>query len=598
MKFFHKIIVTSFFFSLPSAPGFAATSDSVRSAVGPASYNLLRSEDRRHYAEIFAAIKAERWADAQKLIDKAGDKPLAHMAQAELYLAANSPRVEASALAALLNKAPYLPQAERLESLAIKRGAVNLPERPAAQRLSYLGSAPKRDLPDGAADAANLRNDINEFIRKDDPASAESLVESKAEELSAAGLTELRYRVAWSYYIENQDENAVRISDKAKSAGGDWGAQAHWVNALAHWRLKNYRAALDAFDHVAQFGGNDDLRAAGLFWSARAAIAAKIPQKAQAFLQSAARLPETFYGLLAAEALGMDAVPGRQARNGKLDWERLKQSENIQIAVGLSEIGQTGLAEEALRFQARIGEGAQHSDLAKLAGSLNLPAAQLWMAHYGPAGGNFDALARYPTPGWTPTGGWRIDPSLAFAHALQESQFRTSAVSQAGARGVMQVRPGTARDLARARSKEFSAEDLDNPAINLEYGQSYMEQLRDMAATEGLLPKVIAAYNAGPVPIARWKEEIRDNGDPLLFIESIPYWETRGYVTIILRNYWIYEMQSGKNGGSITGLAQYLWPTFPGQDGRSTALRKAGQSPLVGRSDGGSLAGVSSLAHR
>jgi soluble lytic murein transglycosylase len=130
----------------------------------------------------------------------------------------------------------------------------------------------------------------------------------------------------------------------------------------------------------------------------------------------------------------------------------------------------------------------------------------------------------------------------------------------------------------------LAASDLDRPSVNLEYGQSYIEKLRDMGATGGLLPKVIAAYNAGPAPVIRWNSEIRDNGDPLLFIESIPYWETRGYVSIILRNYWMYEIQRGKNGGSMKGLAQYLWPTVPA-DGRSAAVRVKGIS-----NSGGSLA--------
>jgi soluble lytic murein transglycosylase len=114
--------------------------------------------------------------------------------------------------------------------------------------------------------------------------------------------------------------------------------------------------------------------------------------------------------------------------------------------------------------------------------------------------------------------------------------------------------------------------------VNLEYGQSYLEKLRDMPATGGLLPKVIAAYNAGPTPVTRWNSEIRDNGDPLLFIESIPYWETRGYVAIILRNYWIYEMRENKASGSMHGLAQYLWPKFPDENGNVVARRASGGS--------------------
>jgi len=99
------------------------------------------------------------------------------------------------------------------------------------------------------------------------------------------------------------------------------------------------------------------------------------------------------------------------------------------------------------------------------------------------------------------------------------------------------------------------------------FGQSYLVQLRDMGATGGLLPKVMAAYNAGPAPISRWNAEICDNGDPLLWMESIPYWETRGYVSIVMRNYWMYERQAGGASESRVGLAQGLWPEFPGLTG-------------------------------
>src|SRR3546814_11622037 len=92
----------------------------------------------------------------------------------------------------------------------------------------------------------------------------------------------------------------------------------------------------------------------------------------------------------------------------------------------------------------------------------------------------------------------------------------------------------------------------------MEYGQRYLERLRDMSATGGLLPKVMAAYNAGPVPVGRWNYEVHDNGDPLLFIESIPYYETRAYVTIVMRNYWMYQKQAGDETNSHTSLAHGL----------------------------------------
>ena len=73
--------------------------------------------------------------------------------------------------------------------------------------------------------------------------------------------------------------------------------------------------------------------------------------------------------------------------------------------------------------------------------------------------------------------------------------------------------------------------------------------LRRSGATGGLLPKVIAAYNAGLLPVAKWNAQIHDLGDPLLWMESVPFWETRGYVATVLRNYWMYEGQAGKAPG-------------------------------------------------
>lgn len=563
---------------IPLSAAHANTSEGFRAIVSaqPAP-TVLDSSERQAFTAIYQAIKAQKWDEAEKLIDKAPQGPMAAMARAEYYLAPNSPKVDAERLQALLQSAPYLPQAEQLAAMAKKRGADALPDRPGIRRFSWLGGAPKRDLPANAA-SDSLRSELQVFIKNDDPASAERILESKANDLTTDALTELRYRVAWSYYIENDDQSAKRLSGVARAAGGEWATQASWAYGLASWRLKDYAAAFEAFDSVARLASNDDLKAAGLFWGARAAMAAKQPQQVQPRMQYAAKLPETFYGLLASESLGMEPIAKKAAKISKLDWNALKDQQNAVLAVALTEVGQTKLADEALRHQAKIGDARQHANLAQLAGSLNLASTQYWMGHYGPSRDQSNAMTRYPMPNWEPTGGWRVTPSLVYAHALQESTFRTDVVSPAGARGLMQVRPGTAQDIARARGNSFVASELDRPSVNLEYGQSYLEKLRDMPSTGGLLPKVIAAYNAGPTPLARWNMEIRDNGDPLLFVESIPYWETRGYVAIILRNYWIYEMRENKASGSLKGLAQYLWPNFPDGNGNVLARRMTGGS--------------------
>ena len=560
----------------PFSAAVANNSDEFRAILPPQlAPNVLNAKEKVLFSAIYNAIRTEKWDEAARLIDTAPRGPMSAMARAELYVAPNSPKVEAIQLQALLEIAPYLPQAERLGAMARKRGAEVLPSRPGVRRFSWLGGAPKRDLPTNIA-SDDIRAELQIFIKNDQSLAAEQFLETKAAELSPEALTELQYRVAWSYYIENDDAAAKRVAAEAQLAGGDWGTQAAWVRGLASWRLREYAAAFEAFDYVSRSAVNDDLKAAGLFWGARAAMAIKQPQFFQSKMQKAAQLPETFYGILASETLGMVPLASKAAKVAKLDWASLKDQENAALAVGLAEIGQNKLADEALRHQARIGDARQHANLAQLAGALNLASTQFWLGHYGPSRDQSNAMARYPMPNWEPSVGWRVTPALVYAHTLQESNFRTDVISPAGARGLMQVRPGTAQDMARARGAAFTASELDRPSVNLEYGQSYLEKLRDMPATGGLLPKVIAAYNAGPSPLVRWNSEIRDNGDPLLFIESIPYWETRGYVSIILRNYWIYEMREKKASGSLKGLAQYMWPKFPDANGNVTARRILG----------------------
>jgi soluble lytic murein transglycosylase-like protein len=142
----------------------------------------------------------------------------------------------------------------------------------------------------------------------------------------------------------------------------------------------------------------------------------------------------------------------------------------------------------------------------------------------------------------------------------------------------MQIMPAAATDYMRERGIAVDQEALSRPSTNIDIGQRHIEKLRDMGLTGGLLPKVIAAYNAGPRPVGEWNGMVRDNGDPLLYIESIPYWETRGYVVTVLRNYWMYEAQGNKtNSPSRVALAQGMWPRFPGLPGAS-AVRMTTQS--------------------
>ena len=561
-----RLLLLAAAIALPAAPALADAGGEAR--IAPE----LGNAERGAWREIFAAIRSGDWAAASSRLDSMRESPLASVARAELYLAKGSPRVELDRLMALLSQAPELPQAEQLARLATARGATVLPDMPQTQALVWQGSQPRRiraQSVKGDPVAAELERQVQPLIVDDRPAEAEALLVAREAELGAEARAEFQQRIAWSYYLLGQDEAALRLSELARRGGGEWAVQAAWVSGLASWRRRDCQAAADAFATVASRSGDFEMIAAGNYWAARADTMCGRPERVQARLRTAARLKETFYGLLAGSALGIRA-PGASGIHDYRDaeWRSVASRPNVKAAIALAEIGETALAEQLIRHQARLGGAADHNALLHLAADLNLASTQFWLAHNAPRGASVNFAARYPRPDWRPVRGWRVDQSLVFAHALQESNFRVDVVSPAGAQGVMQVRPGTAGDIARARGEPFERRQLNDPATNMEYGQSYLEGLRDSGATGGLLPKVIAAYNAGPVPIAEWNSRPGvDRADPLLYIESIPYWETRGYVPIVLRNYWIYEEEAGKGSTSRLALAQGLWPRFPGLPG-------------------------------
>jgi soluble lytic murein transglycosylase-like protein len=240
----------------------------------------------------------------------------------------------------------------------------------------------------------------------------------------------------------------------------------------------------------------------------------------------------------------------------------VEQYPNVQRAIELVKIGEPQLAEQMLVHQAKIGAPSEHHALIQLAKRLDLPAAQLWLAKYGQYGARADATDRYPNPRWSPVNGWRVDPALAFGHIVQESAFRRTAVSHAGAVGLMQVLPITAQQVSQSNGVPYSRANLTDPGYNLAFGQSFIEQMRGSSATAGQLPRVIASYNAGPLPVARWAS-INDKGDPLLWIESIPYWETRYYVPSVMRNMWVYQGLNDEDTGTLKAMAEHRWPAFP-----------------------------------
>ncbi|MES2147968.1 MAG: lytic transglycosylase domain-containing protein [Pseudomonadota bacterium] len=514
---------------------------------------------------VFDAIDAGNWASAQAGITALPSSVLTPLAKAELYTAKGSPTVSLPAIQALIAEAPELPQAEQLARMAQVRGAIEPLFVNAQRRTISLGSAPGRYRAkpvQGDPVADQLRDILTPYVKADDAAGAEAQFLVTAPQLSLEARAELSQRVAWIYYILGLDLDARRVADTWRpGATGEWASQAAWISALSSWRMGDCNSASRAFQQVASFTTQRELRAGGYYWAARAEQMCHRPSAVEPLLRlasAAAESAESFYGLIARECLGMPTKLPPDPLNG-FD-PPVDQLPNVRRATELARIGESGLAEEMLRHQAKIGLPTEHHALVKVARKLDLAAVQFWLATNGQPGARSSYADRYPNPKWTPLGGWRVDPALAYGHIVQESSFRRTAVSPADAVGLMQVRPGTARDMARARGTALGS--LTDPATNLEYGQTFIEMMRRSSATAGQLPRVIASYNAGPLPVGRWAT-INDKGDPLLWIESIPYWETRFYVPAVLRNMWVYQGLNDQPTPTLRSVAQHRWPDFP-----------------------------------
>jgi soluble lytic murein transglycosylase-like protein len=141
-----------------------------------------------------------------------------------------------------------------------------------------------------------------------------------------------------------------------------------------------------------------------------------------------------------------------------------------------------------------------------------------------------------------------LDPLLITSLIKQESGYKANVISASGALGLMQLMPFTAIDV----KKDLWLADLKDPATNIMVGTRYLQSL--MKTYDGNVPYSLAAYNAGPHRVAKWKKEIKPDWTMIEFIESIPYKETRDYVTSILRNRYWYQFRKGIPASKITEI--------------------------------------------
>lgn len=538
----------------------------------------LAEAERVAFAGIFADLEAGRLSKAEASLAAHPDGLLSESVRAALIVARGPGQRTRAELAAWLAANADQPLAGRIARLAEAMpgaDAAPLPLLPDV-RPYRTASAPGYSVERGPGDAT-LGPRLTPLLAADRNDEAERLWLAGAAQLSPWSRSEWAARIAWNHYRMGDDLAAWRVGLDAAAGLGQGAADGAWAAGLAAYRLGRWRDAAAAFDLVKE--GPEDSRAAAAFWAARSwerlgETAARLTR-----LQQAAASQNTFYGILARRTLGVDqGLDWAEPDFITADWNYLKAMPGARRAAALVEIGQPALADRELRHLAATAPGDAYPAILRLAARLDLPATQYSLAVRSPVGLEAPLSARYPAPEWVPIRGWRLPRALIFAHALQESAFITTAGSRVGARGLMQLMPDT-RDLVHRRITRESPEavgtagDITDPAYNFELGQTYLEMLGNMGLTDGLLPKVIAAYNAGPGAVLKWNSTLDDQGDPLLFIESIPYRETRHYVRVVLRNLWMYELREHGAPQSLDAIAQGLWPRLPGIGGPAAVKR-------------------------
>jgi soluble lytic murein transglycosylase len=288
-------------------------------------------------------------------------------------------------------------------------------------------------------------------------------------------------------------------------------------------------------------------RARGAFWKGRAAAARGDDVHAQEWWRKAAAHPATFYGQEALRELGTNsprftfALPSDpEARSRFLSRELVTLVQRMHV------LGADASLRPFLLHLAGLAETADERLLvAQLAHESDRPREAVRAAKRANQLDNVIGAAGYPL--W-PLPERRADTPLEDALILsvirQESGFDRTAISRAGARGMMQLMPGTAQQIAKGLSEPYSRTRLlTDPGYNIRLGSGYLEQI--LERFDGSAPLALAAYNAGPHRVVRW---VRDFGDPrtgdiamLDWIETIPFSETRNYVQRVLEAVPVYR---------------------------------------------------------
>jgi soluble lytic murein transglycosylase len=327
--------------------------------------------------------------------------------------------------------------------------------------------------------------------------------------------------------------------------------------------------AIALFDRYSQGGKSLQVLTKGAYWAGRAALAAGQAGTSMSYFQRAAGYPELFYGQLALERMGRNVpAPNYAQPVGAADPSRFAFNGN-RLVQATRLLGQQGRRDEQALFVRALAESLKDDrqralavELGQQIGREDLP---VWVARAARNNGSmFYVRQAFPSH---PLSSRASRPALVNGITRQESSFDRSAVSHAGARGLMQLMPGTAREQAGKMGYGYDFSRLtSDPAYNVMLGSAYFQRLLNMWG--GNVPLAVASYNAGAGNVRKW---IRAYGDPrgnvdvLKWIEAIPFMETRGYVQRVIENSVVYDSMNGQaQQRSAMHVSHYLGKSRPG----------------------------------
>jgi len=351
------------------------------------------------------------------------------------------------------------------------------------------------------------------------------------------------------------------------SSGADYSEQQFLGGFVLLRYLKEPREALAWFQRMEAAVARPISKAKAQYWQGRALEAAGDPIGAMAAYGRSGAYGETFYGqlslvktggtlrlteaaIVAAPQADLDAAPLMPPIKVLAE---LGQTAELRLFVDAELVARPG-APRAKRMMEILSRWGYPEIAVRLAKALGYDGA-LVLDHSHPV----IELPPYSGPGMSP------NPALILGLIRQESEFDTFAISSAGARGIMQVMPETAKVVAKQAGLPYRADALVGDAqYSIRLGMT--EIAVQLARYNGSLPLAIAAYNAGPGNATRWA---RAHGDPRLpgvdpidWIERITYPETRNYVARVLENFSVYRARLA-GGAARPGILDDLYA--PGQ---------------------------------